>query len=97
MMALYAEEQLMTRKSTVLDTCFEYVPIVMGRVTILMGKILSPVNPMSGASMGHSFSLSSSICWYASRYSISAKLPLSTITRLVVKPAMFMVMTSASS
>ena len=97
MMALYVERQLTTRKSTALDTYFRCVPIVMGKVTIPMGQILSPVNPMSGASMGHSFSLSSSICWYASRYSISAKLPLSTITRLVVKPAMFMVMTSASS
>ena len=77
MMALYAEGQSMTRKSTVLDTCFGYVSIVMGRVTIPTGQILSPMNPTSGASMGRSFSLSSFICWYVGRYSISAELPCS--------------------
>uniref|UniRef100_A0A2N9H6D7 Uncharacterized protein n=1 Tax=Fagus sylvatica TaxID=28930 RepID=A0A2N9H6D7_FAGSY len=38
--------------------------VVMGRVTILTGQILSHVNPTSSASMGRSFSLSSFICWY---------------------------------
>ena len=47
--------------------------------------------------MGRSFSWSSFICWYACRYNMSVELPFSTITRLMVKPTMFMVMTSASS
>uniref|UniRef100_A0A2N9F3I5 Uncharacterized protein n=1 Tax=Fagus sylvatica TaxID=28930 RepID=A0A2N9F3I5_FAGSY len=63
MIALYAKGQSTTRKSTVLETYFGYVPIMMGSVTIPMGQILSPVNPTSGASMGRSFSLSSFICW----------------------------------
>jgi hypothetical protein len=62
MMALYAEGQSTTRKSTILDTCFGYVSIMMGRMTIPTGQILSPVNPKSGASMGRRFSLSSFIC-----------------------------------
>jgi hypothetical protein len=69
----------------------------MGSMTIPTGQILSPVNATSGASMDRSFSLSSFIYWYAGRYNMSAELPLSTITRLVVKPAIFMVMTNASS
>jgi hypothetical protein len=48
-MELYAEGQLTMRKSTVLETYFGYVPIVMGNVTIPTRQILSPVNPTSGA------------------------------------------------
>jgi hypothetical protein len=94
---LHAEGQLTTSKSIVLETYFEYVPIVMDSLTIPTRQILSLMNPTSSVSMGRSFSLSSFICWYADRYNIFAELPLSTITRLVVKPAIFMVMTRASS
>ena len=69
----------------------------MGNVTMPTRKTLSPVNPTSDASIGCSLSLSSFICWYVGRYNMSAELPLSTITSLVVKPAIFMVMTRASS
>ena len=69
--------------------------MVMGRVIIQTGQTLSLVNPTNGALMGRSFSLSSFICWYTGKYRMSAELLLSTITRLVVKSAMFMVMTSA--
>ena len=55
-MELYAEGQLTTRKSTVLETYFGYVPIVMDNVTILTGQILSPMNPTSGASHTHKWS-----------------------------------------
>ena len=69
----------------------------MGNVTMPTRQTLSPVNPTSGASIGCSFSLSSFICWYAGRYNISVELPLSTITGLVVKLAIFMVIMKASS
>ena len=94
---LHVEGQSTTSKLTILETYFGYVPIVMDNLTIPTGQILSPMNPTSSASMGRSFSLSSFICWYAGRYNIFAELPMSTITRLVVKPAIFMVMTRASS
>jgi hypothetical protein len=57
----------MTRKSTVLDIYFGYVPMVIGKVIMPTGQILSPVSPTSGAPMGHNLSLSNFICWYASR------------------------------
>jgi hypothetical protein len=80
---------LVSRKSTILETCFRYVPTMMDNVTMSMGQTLLPVNPTCGASMGRNFPLSS--------FNMFAELPLSTITHPVVKPAIFMVMMRASS
>ena len=73
------------------------MPTVIDNVTIPMGQTLSLVNPTSGSSMARNFPLSSFICGYAGRYNMSVELSLSNITCLLVKPAIFMVMTRASS